>query len=333
MQVQQLDPQAVDAATAAAIVALRDDVRRHDAPHEPPLTLTGWQRMMRYGWDGTPPALLWVAYRNDEPAGYAELWLPKYDNHHLAGIQAATAPAHRGRGIGTALLDELLRAARQAGRTLALGEAWQDSAGDAFLEARGFEWAATEEQRRLELVDLDRTRVDAMYDGAAAAARDYELVPLVGAAPADMVDGLVEMVASINDAPTENLHVDDFAFDAARLMAVDEAQTAMGRRMYRLLARHIPTGEWAGHTVMEVDDDQPEWGIQDDTSVVRAHRGHRLGLLLKTGMLRWLQEVEPQLERIDTWNNASNRHMIAVNDALGCVVVGRVSGRQRQLGG
>jgi RimJ/RimL family protein N-acetyltransferase len=51
--------------------------------------------------------------------------------------------------------------------------------------------------------------------------------------------------------------------------------------------------------------------------VSRAHRGHRLGLLLKIAMMRWLAEAEPQLELLETWNNADNRFMISVNELLG----------------
>jgi hypothetical protein len=65
--------------------------------------------------------------------------------------------------------------------------------------------------------------------------------------------------------------------------------------------------------------------------VVRDHRGHRLGLLLKAGMLLWLAETEPQLESVDTWNAESNDHMIAVNEQLGYRVMGRGLQFQRML--
>jgi RimJ/RimL family protein N-acetyltransferase len=83
--------------------------------------------------------------------------------------------------------------------------------------------------------------------------------------------------------------------------------------------------------VVAVDEEQPAWAEQHDTSVVRGHRGHRLGLLLKTEMLCWLAEVQPQLETIDTWNAASNDRMIAVNEALGYEVVGRLVAFQLTL--
>ena len=64
--------------------------------------------------------------------------------------------------------------------------------------------------------------------------------------------------------------------------------------------------------------------------MLREHRGHRLGLLLKAEMMRWLAEAEPQIATIDTDNAESNRHMIAVNERLGYRVVGRILQLQRR---
>ena len=77
--------------------------------------------------------------------------------------------------------------------------------------------------------------------------------------------------------------------------------------------------------------DHPGFGGQYDTSVVRAHRGHRLGLLLKIEMLRWLGDAEPQLRVLDTWNAATNSHMIAVNERLGYSVIGEGLEWQKHL--
>ena len=72
---------------------------------------------------------------------------------------------------------------------------------------------------------------------------------------------------------------------------------------------------------LAVEEDRPWHAHQLDTSVLAEHRGHRLGLLLKGSMVHWLAEAEPQLLEVDTWNAASNAHMIAVNDRLGYQVV------------
>ncbi|MGZ4492490.1 MAG: GNAT family N-acetyltransferase, partial [Nocardioidaceae bacterium] len=54
-----------------------------------------------------------------------------------------------------------------------------------------------------------------------------------------------------------------------------------------------------------------------------AHRGHRLGLLLKIEMLRWVAAVRPEVRATETWNSTANHHMLAVNERLGTRVVAR----------
>ena len=70
-------------------------------------------------------------------------------------------------------------------------------------------------------------------------------------------------------------------------------------------------------TVVLTNPLRPSRGVQGDTAVAREHRGHRLGLLLKIEMMAWLAETEPQLEHIETWNQADNGYMISVNEAIG----------------
>jgi hypothetical protein len=83
--------------------------------------------------------------------------------------------------------------------------------------------------------------------------------------------------------------------------------------------------------VVAVDVEQPARAHQHDTSVAAAHRGHRLGLLLKAEMVLWLAAVEPGVETVDTWNAESNAHMISVNEQLGYRVMGREVQYQRRL--
>ena len=93
-------------------------------------------------------------------------------------------------------------------------------------------------------------------------------------------------------------------------------------RGYGVAALHDATGEMAAlHRGGRRSRVLREWGFQQLTAVTRPHRGHRLGLLVKTAMLELLAEAEPQLEYIATGNAAANEHMIAVNEQLGYEVV------------
>ena len=54
-----------------------------------------------------------------------------------------------------------------------------------------------------------------------------------------------------------------------------------------------------------------------DTLVAKAHRGHRLGMLVKVLNLRRLQKDHPEVELVVTFNAVENDHMLAINVALG----------------
>ena len=162
-------------------------------------------------------------------------------------------------------------------------------------------------------------------------AGDYELLRFAGRTPDELMDDLARLTDAINDAPLDDLEIEDEVFSPDRIRAYETAQIESGFRFRRVVARHRDTGELAGHTVVTVDAERPEIGDQHDTAVAREHRGHRLGVLLKADMVRWLAEDEPQLATIDTWNAESNDHMIGVNDLLGYRIMGRALEFQRRI--
>lgn len=74
-------------------------------------------------------------------------------------------------------------------------------------------------------------------------------------------------------------------------------------------------------------------GWQEDTLVLPAHRGHRLGLRIKIDNLLQVPTFEPALRLVDTWNADANSHLIAINEALGYRPVSRYSEWELQLEG
>jgi len=240
-------------------------------------------------------------------------------------------PVARRQGLGTRLLEVGVQRVHAAGRTLVYAGCFDRPGPVAFLKAMGLDRAYEEVQRRQDLRALDWGRLDDVYAEADGRAADYQLIRLPGPTPQDMMPDIVRMTGAINDAPTGELDIEDEVFSPERIRAFEAARQAQGWRLYRLVARDRDTGVLAGHTMTAVQGEQPWYGCQYDTSVLRAHRGHRLGLLLKIGMLRWLAEAEPQLRTLDTWNAAANAHMIGVNDALGYQVLASGIGWQQHL--
>ena len=300
----------------AGIVDLRNAARDHEAPWTLPSTVETVEGWMRYGWDLEPGRHV-GGFEGSRLAVHGVVNTSEWDNLELAWLQLTVHPELRGRGLGRATLDHLEDLAARMGRTKLGVDAWDGSPGVAFAEANGYVVASRAVNRRQHLADLQLEDVKKLYVEAESAAAAYELVRMVGPTPEELLGEVAEMSAAINDAPLDDLDIEDEVFPPQRIRDYETALARRGERMYRLMARHRETGALAGHTVVAVEGHRPEVGHQHDTSVVRSHRGHRLGLLLKSAMVLWLAEAEPQLEVVDTWNAESNDHMISVNEVLG----------------
>lgn len=314
---EPVHPDDHDAVAAAA--ALTDAARMVDDPDCPPQPAELLAGGLRYGWDLEPSKGL--LYRPDPvgaPVGWLTISTPERDNRQLVTADITVHPAHRRRGHGTAMAAELLRQAHTFGRSIIwLGCAHDDDGAATFLRGQGFSYASHDARRYQRPDQLDHDHLDRLYRTARQAAADYDVVRTAAPTPEDLLGELVEVTAAINDAPMGDLEFENEAFDLQRLKDFETASRGKGERLYRVYARHRATGAVGGHTIMMVQPAQPTYGNQLDTAVHRDHRGHRLGMLLKIEMMRWLAETEPQIERIETWNHADNAYMINVNEQLG----------------
>jgi GNAT superfamily N-acetyltransferase len=311
-----------DAPAVAGVTEVMNAVAAADSPWEHPRTVAQTRGSLLYGWD-LEPARHFVGLLDGRFVALGLVETSEWDNHDLAWLDVLVHPDVRCRGIGNQMYDHVLEVAKSMGRTKFGADAWDGGPGTAFAVARGFEARSRAIKRRQHLAEVPLDKIEAMYAAASAAASDYELIRLAGRTPDELMPAVAEMSAAINDAPLDDLEIEDEVFPPERVRNYETATESRGQRMYRLLARHRDTGTLAGHTVVAVETERPEIGHQHDTTVVREHRGHRLGLALKTGLNLWLAEVEPQLQTIDTWNAESNDHMIGVNEELGYRWMGR----------
>lgn len=323
-------PLLADSCRVPEHVELGRAVVAHDSPWAIPATEHRLRSMLRAGWDGEPPTA-WSALLDGAVVGSAELWTSNYDNLTSAWFGFGVHPAYRRRGIGTQLLEWLFEQALTQGRPLVGFDAWDVEPARAFARVHGFEARSYGILRRQLLADVPPGLLRRLPEVHAQHAPEYELLRVSVPVPDDLIGPLATLWGDINDAPTDDLEVEDEVFPVGRIRGYERAQLERGDRLYQVVARDRRTGEMAGHTIVAVDGERPHLGDQHDTTVARAHRGHRLGWLLKVEMLRWLAESEPQLTQIDTHNAESNRHMIAVNEDLGYRVVARSVSFQRNL--
>lgn len=290
--------------------------------------------------------------------GAALVSVPTQDNPHLAVAETWVRPESRGRGVGRALLDATEAAARaEDRRTLIVMSTHRAPAGDeATVAARSGTGAVPARDRAARLADargyaleqverfstfafpLGGERAAAVrraHDDAARAAGDaYRLVAWTGPTPDEHLDGMAVLRTRMStDVPTADLALDEEPWDAERVRAHDREVVEQGRVAAVVAAQHVPTGGLVAFTVVEWPPALPEAAYQQDTLVVAGHRGHRLGMLVKTAQLLRLEDLWPGLRRLHTWNAQENDHMLAINVALGFAPTGVLGMWQRDLDG
>ena len=288
-----------------------------DQPHEPPPSLAMWRAMVRTPWSGDPARLLVDAGGR----GCALVELPSHDNAHAAIADLHVAPEHRRQGVGRALWAAVLDLAVAQGRRTVLWDARVGSAMEAFVSAQGATPELADVRRHQPISRLDLAHVERLRREAESRALGYRLESWVGPTPPTLRGDLGAAMQTLNDAPMGGLDYDREVWDAGRVAARDAAVVASELRMHTVLA--LGADGPAAFTDVAVSGDGTyawQWG----TGVAPAHRGHRLGMLLKATMVLRLRALEPALQVVSTWNADSNAHMIAINDALGYLPVDRM---------
>jgi hypothetical protein len=324
VRVERVDPRGWVDADAEPLAAVYNASSVVDSPHESPVHPRQLRLRLQHGQDGPPVDHLLVARSGDHTVGYVGVWFGHWDNPDLADLDLVVHPEARGDDVVTdALVAGALDACRTDGRTSIVSGAWTGSWLAAYWERRGWPVASRAAQRRLVVADIDPAVLDQLEAEAAPASAGYDIEVLPFPAPAELAQPMLDVHLAMNDAPLDQLRVEDDAWSLERLRASEETTAAREVRLHTLIARRRADGAIGGFTEVVVDPLQPEIGNQGDTGVVGVHRGHRLGLRLKVAMLRRLADEEPGLVTIDTWNAESNDHMIAVNERLGCFVVAR----------
>jgi GNAT superfamily N-acetyltransferase len=318
MRIERWDP--TDETTALGCYEVHRAANLADEPLEPPMSAGIFGMFLREGFEPTPGET-WVASDAEGGiVGFYRMHLWDLENLDRASFGPVVHPAVRRRGFGRALLRHEAERAAANGRSVLSGVAVADSAGAAFAQAHGAK-LELDEVRRVQYLDkITPGLVQSLRQQAERAAAGYSLVNWAGVAAEEFLGPLANVINAFADAPRgEGVEAEDW--DADRIERGGALIRAGLLRSHSVAALHDATGEMAAYTGVNVDPDSPQWGYQQLTAVTRPHRGHRLGLLVKTAMLELLADAEPQLECIQTGNAAANEHMIAVNDQLGYEVV------------
>jgi GNAT superfamily N-acetyltransferase len=274
------------------------------------------------------------AFVGDRLVGRTYLNLPTLDNTHLCFFDLQVHPEHQRRGIGTALVDAVVGAARAEGRRTVVAEAYVPSGSDgpalAFSRATGFSEAIDEGIKIVDLVETEPTW-EMLAKEAAARSEGYRLVAWDDAVPADLMDEFCRLNEAFNDeAPSGELELEAEVWDEARVRAGEAQNRKVGRHMFAVAAI-APDGAMAGLTEAMVSDHAPTRGFQSGTLVLPEHRGHALGLAMKVANHQAIRAAFPQCQILMTGNAGVNAAMNAVNERLGYREVERCVEVQRDV--
>ncbi|MGZ4429334.1 MAG: GNAT family N-acetyltransferase [Nocardioidaceae bacterium] len=337
-----LDVRPLDAADPAAMAAWHATYQaadRHGRPHATPFAAEEL-RPLFLATDLGERVLPFSGYADGVLVCVGRLELPLRDNLHLAGVDVHTHPDQRRRGHGSAMLAHLTRLAQEhSRRTLeANASTPYDGAADGrghpnadFLLHRGFRHALGDVMRVLDL-PADEARLRRLAEEAAPHHAAYALRQFAGPVPEDVVDAFGELIGTlITEAPMGGLELEQERFDADRIRRDEKLLADSGRTKYTTVAV-APDGTLAAYTeIVVAGHDGGRW-FQWGTLVRPEHRGHRLGVATKALNLLWLQHERGDGWQLVTYNADVNRHMIAVNEAMGFRPVERMGEFQKQLG-
>jgi GNAT superfamily N-acetyltransferase len=192
-----------------------------------------------------------------------------------------------------------------------------------FLLHRGYRLEQVERGSRLalplgpgRLTELGRTAAERASD-------DYTIVSWAGRTPERWLEDFAALYTRMStDAPTAGLEEPEDVWTVQRLIDDQDAGATGPRTALVTAALHRPSGHLAGFTELSVPSGAGRAASQEDTLVLREHRGHRLGMLLKLANLQQLVQAFPQVPAVTTFNAEENRYMLDVNEALGFVPIG-----------
>ncbi len=255
-------------------------VSRHDVPDLPAPGRRNHTARFDHPWPGSAEETF-LARDGDRVVGAASCVLPQTENLSTLQLELIVHPQHRRRGVGTRLLEEVYATARQHGRSLievetvrALpGGVPRDEAGYHFLTALG---------HRPGMTSL-RSRCRPSGDYVPAEADGYSLVQWRDVVPEEIVKDVAALQSRLmTDAPTGDLAIEQISYDTDRVRHQEATELGRGHRSFSTAARHDATGQIVARTKLAFETDDDSHARQRVTIVEPAHRGRRLGLLVKS---------------------------------------------------
>lgn len=297
------------------------------------------KELLPFFHDRFSPKRLFLARVDDRIVGRGVYeWQPE-EGSTAAFIEVQVAQRVRRRGIGTSMLRVLEAAAAADGFRViqswsshlpaatddvlvpptGFGAIDRSSAAARFALSHGY---TLEQVDRISRIDLpvEPGVLAAKRADAAAYAADYDVVQWVGRCPEEWLSDMAHLHQRMStDAPMAAIEFAEEDWDEARVRNLDDMNLGGGRMGVTSAAVHTPSNRLVAFTEISLPEHEGKPASQWDTLVLKEHRGHRLGMLLKVANLELVQRISPATPRVTTYNAEENRPMLDVNEAVGFV--------------
>jgi GNAT superfamily N-acetyltransferase len=324
VRIEPFDALTADDATAAAYCELLAGTRACVTPIGLRLPAEYVLNRLR-NRSGDDVTKVWTAWDGSRLLGAVEVsWREAEDNRDRAWLHF-DVPA--GTDVLAALLDAVREECVPRGRVVMNVEVPPETFVREWVGALGAPVGSLEEHNVLRLRETS-------YDDVASLAKTvpdgYELLSF-DVCPDDLVDPYVALMRSMNDAPLDDLTMEDWTYSEEHLRTWEQSLAARGHTQWTVVAREVATGELAAFNQLVLRPEWPECIENEDTAVTAAHRGHGLGLWVKAANLLRVLDERPEAVVVETWNAASNTHMLRVNRRLGFVCEHLIEDRELRL--
>ena len=274
------------------------------------------------------------------------------ENAPSVHVGADVLPSYRRRGIGTALFDHLEELVAELRRPVLQssvihtssdgGERVRSNSGHGdlpandpgvqFLHGRGYSLEMVARISSLDLTDAAGSLDGLRRAAQAKAGDDYRVVSWIGRTPGKWLEQKAALATAMStDEPSGGLETIVDEWDADRVREHDDRQEGSGRTLFTCAAEHVPSGTLVAYTELGRLEGADMPAVQEDTLVVRAHRGHRLGMLLKCANAQFMLEHAPDTPVITTFNAEENEPMLRVNIGMGFRPIGAEGAWQKRV--
>lgn len=263
------------------------------------------------------------------------------DNLQTGFVSVCVASSHRRQGYGQLLLETAEKYATERDRTVLMsstehpanfdperveviepksgtGAIPRADAAVRFSLRNGYQLEQVERFSELKF-PVAADKLESLLELASAkAGPEYQLEFWQDHCPEPLAESFAEANSRMStDIPSAGLNIEAEAWDVKRLRDMEQRFHDAGHRIDVCAAVHTPSGEIAAYTYFDYNEKKSGVVSQEDTLVMKKHRGKRLGMLVKAANIHRIQTELPELHKAITWNAAENDHMLGINIELG----------------